>query len=130
VQPDTKGQPLTRPTGVVGSASDLTGVEMDRPTCEVKVDAQIRDLLARIAAQDRLAKDALPCSTNFFVWPAWSLDTGLTPAQEKFVEHCSPQRILNDSRSLRRLVDSLRHPRHENVELDEALSIFAISYAR
>jgi hypothetical protein len=99
----------------------------DRSPLEVEFERQVRGLLGRIAAQERLAQDASDLE-EFFAWPSWSMDTGLTAAQEKFVEHWSPQRVLDDSRSLRQLVRVLQHwtrTHRDDDELDEALTILA-----
>lgn len=107
--------------------------EPDRPTPTTDVDARMHDLLVRLAAQERVAEAALPGSGDFFGWPAWSMDTGLTEGQERFVEHWSPQRVLDDSRAVRQLVGALQRWRstHDpDTDLDDALSTFATEQAR
>jgi hypothetical protein len=98
----------------------------DRSPLEVEFDGQVREFLTRIAAQERLALDAR--SEHAFAWPAWSMDTGLSPAQETFVEHWSPRRVLDASRSMRQVVRVLQHwsrTHHGDDELDEALTVLA-----
>jgi hypothetical protein len=93
----------------------------------------VADLLARIAEQERLADEAQSDLDEYFGWPSWSMDTGLTPAQEKFVEHWSPQRVLDDLGSVRRLVGALERwsSAHEDDEsLDEALTILTNLHPR
>ena len=53
----------------------------------------------------------------------------LTPAQEKFVEHWSPQRVLDESRLLRQLVMVLQRwssTRGDDAGLDEALTALRV----
>ena len=97
-----------------------------RSVLERKVDSEVSDLLARILAQEQVAAAAQSDLDEFFGWPSWSMDTGLTPAQETFVEHWSPQRVLDDSRLLRQLVVILHRwssTRGDDASLDEALTI-------
>jgi hypothetical protein len=104
------------------------GAMPDRSALEVEVDTEVRDLLLRVTAQERLAQDAASDLEDFFAWPSWSMDTGLTPAQERFVEHWSPQRVLDDSRSVRQLVRLLQgwtSVRDDEAGLDEALAVLA-----
>jgi hypothetical protein len=110
--------PVTRPASAVARPTRLAGVA---------------DLLARIAEQERLADEAQSDLDEYFGWPSWSMDTGLTPAQEKFVEHWSPQRVLDDLGSVRRLVGALERwsSAHEDDEsLDEALTILTNLHPR
>jgi hypothetical protein len=103
--------------------------EPDRPGRSVvaeAIDAEVRDLLARIAQQEELAEDAQADMAKFFGWPSWSMDTGLTPAQERFVEHWSPQRVLDDTAMLRRLVGLLQRwsdATDDDESLAEALTL-------
>jgi hypothetical protein len=109
---------VTRPASSVAQPTEQAGV---------------RDLLARLAQQERLADDAQSDLDEYFGWPSWSMDTGLTPAQEKFVEHWSPQRVLDDLGSVRRLVDVLERwtSTHEGDEsLDDVLGILTNLYPR
>ena len=99
-----------------------------RSVLEVEFDAEVRDLLLRVTAQERLAEDAHFGLEQFFAWPSWSMDTGLTEAQEKFVEHWTPQRVLDSSRSVRQLVRVLQqwtHTHRDDADLNEALTILA-----
>jgi hypothetical protein len=107
--------------------------ETDRPVRASEVEAQVRDLLVRLTAQEHAAEEAQPRPGDFFGWPAWSMDTGLSRAQEKFVEHWSPQRVLDDSRSVRQLVGALQRwssTPDRDVDLHEALGTFATLQAR
>ena len=106
----------------------VSGPRSDRSPLEVEFDAEVRDLLLRITAQERLAEDADFGLELFFTWPPWSMDTGLTAAQEKFVEHWTPQRVLKDSRSVRQLVRVLQQwtrTHRDDTDLDEVLTILA-----
>jgi hypothetical protein len=118
---------------VVQTLSGPADLDVARSAKGADVDVQLRDLLDRISAQERMAEDALPALEDFFGWPAWSMDTGLTPAQERFVEHWSPQRVIDDSRCLRRLVgvlQGLTSTHRGDLGLDEVLSAFAAAQAR
>lgn len=109
---------MTGPGSAVGRPSELAGAT---------------DLDARLAQQERLAAAAQSDLDEHFGWPSWSMDTGLTPAQEKFVEHWSPQRVLDDLASVRRLVRVLERwtSEHDDDEsLDEAMSILVNLYPR
>jgi hypothetical protein len=121
-----------RPPAVRPSPSTRTLRDAGRPgrsarsVLELKVDAQVRDLLARIVEQEQLARAAQSHVDGFFGWPSWSMDTGLLPAQERFVEHWSPQRVLDDAQLLRQLVDVLHRwssTRGDDASLEEALTV-------
>jgi hypothetical protein len=95
--------PSTRKVPVTGSPDTAPAPEVGP-----------RDPLDRSARED------------FFAWRSWSMETGLTSAQEKFVEHWSPQRVLDDSRSLPQLVQAVQpwtsvHP--DDASLDEAMAV-------
>jgi hypothetical protein len=106
----------------------VSGARSNRSPLEMEFDAEVRDLLLRVTAQERLAEDAHFGLDQFFTWPSWSMDTGLTAAQEKFVEHWTPQRVLDDSRSVRQLVRVLQQwtrTHRDDTDLDEVLTILA-----
>jgi hypothetical protein len=114
-----------RPTTRVARDAGRPG-RSARSVLELKVDAEVSDLLTRIVAQEQVAGAAQSDLEEHFGWPSWSMDTGLTPAQEKFVEHWSPQRVLDESRLLRQLVMVLQRwssTRGDDASLDEALTI-------
>jgi hypothetical protein len=121
------GPPGRRPGPTPGVARDAGRPGRSaRSVLALKVDAEVGDLLTRIAEQEQVAGAAQSDLEEFFGWPSWSMDTGLTPAQEKFVEHWSPQRVLDDSRLLRQLVMVLQRwssTRGDDASLDEALTI-------
>lgn len=99
-----------------------------RSPLEVEFDDQVHALLIRIDAQEQQAQAAQPETDRIPSWPSWSMDTGLTEAQEKFVEAWSPQRVLDASRSVRQLVLILQHwtrTHRDDTDLDEALTILA-----
>ena len=98
----------------------------DRSVLAGAIDAEVRELFARVREQERLADEAQADMARFFGWPSWSMDTGLTPAQERFVEHWSPQRVLDDAAMLRRLVALLQRwsdDRDGDDSLAEALAL-------
>ena len=100
----------------------------ERSPLEIEFDDQVRALLVRIDAQELLARAAQPDLGKGRAWPLWSMDTGLTEAQETFVEAWSPERVLEASRSVRQLVLILQHwtrTRRDDADLDEALTILA-----
>lgn len=97
-----------------------------RSVTQMKIDFGVRDLFARISEQEQQAEVAQANSKKFFCWPSWSMDTGLSPAQETFVEHWSPQRVLDESRTLRELVGVLQRwssRQGTDVDRDDLLAI-------
>ena len=101
--------------------------ELDHSALRAQFDDQVEALLLRVDAQEQQALAALPDAERLPSWPSWSLDTGLTDAQEEFVEAWSPQRVLETSRSVRKLVLVLQHwvsTHRDDVDLAEALTIF------
>lgn len=99
----------------------------DRSALEAEFDDQVEALLLRIEAQERQALAAMPDVERLPSWPSWSLDTGLTDAQEQFVEAWSPQHVLENSRSVRNLILVLRHwvsSHRDDIDFAEALMIF------
>lgn len=105
-----------------------TRIAMEESPLEAEFDSQVRALLVKIAAEERLATDAGLSTDRVYAWPSWSMDTGLTEAQERFVEAWSPSRILAALRAERRLIQELQHwtrAHRDDVHLDEALTILA-----
>jgi hypothetical protein len=103
-------------------------VAADRSPLELEFEGQVAALLARVTAQERLARAAQAESKHSYRWPSWSLDTGLTAAEETFVEAWSPQRVLDAARSVRQLVLVLQHwiqTHRDDTDLDGALAILA-----
>lgn len=100
----------------------------EKSPLEVEFDDQVRTLLVRIDAQEVQARAAQADLGTVRTWPSWSMDTGLTEAQETFVEAWSPERVLETSQSTRQLVLILQHwtrTHRDDTELDEALTILA-----
>ena len=100
----------------------------DKSPLEIEFDDQVRALLVRIDAQELQARAAQPGHGTVRTWPSWSMDTGLTQAQETFVEAWSPERVLETSRTMRQLVLILQHwtrTHRDDADLDEALTILA-----
>jgi hypothetical protein len=94
----------------------------------MEFDGQVAALLARVAAQERLARAAQGEAKHSYRWPSWSLDTGLTAAEETFVEAWSPQQVLDAARSVRQLVLVLQHwiqMHRDDTDFDQALTILA-----
>jgi hypothetical protein len=120
------GRRAVAPDGAARAAT-----EQSRP--EAELDGQIHRLLDRIAEQERLAEDAQSDLEDFFGWPSWSMDTGLSAAQERFVEHWSPQRVLDDFRAVRRLVRVLQQCSGTHSDDDgvgEALTVLTALHPR
>lgn len=138
-------QHRTSPDGAPGRVADGSGSVLlvrelrtatersiqDQPDLsprEVEFDDQVRALLIRIDAQERQAQAAQAEVERIPPWPSWSMDTGLTEAQEIFVEAWSPQRVLDASRSVRQLVLVLQRwtrTHRDDADLNEALTILA-----
>ena len=99
---------------------------LDLSPVEVEFHGQVRDLLARITQRERLARAAWPDIEQIYGWPSWSLDTGLSTAQEEFVEDWSPQQVLEICRSTRQLlllVQTWARTHRQDGEVTEALNI-------
>lgn len=109
--------------------TDLSSrIEVDQSPLEVEFASQVRALLVQITAEERLATDAGLSTDRVYAWPSWSMDTGLTEAQERFVEAWSPSRILAALRAERRVISELQHwtrTHRDDVHVDEALTILA-----
>jgi hypothetical protein len=101
---------------------------LDLSPIEAEFHNEVRDLLARITQRERLARAAWPDVEQIYAWPSWSLDTGLSTAQEEFVEAWSPQQVLELCRSTRQLlllVQAWTKTHREDGEVTEALNIVA-----
>lgn len=95
---------------------------------ELEFESNVRALLTRIGADERLARSAQPDIDRLYAWPSWSMDTGLSETQERFVEAWSPERVLDAARSLRQLVmflETWTRTHRGDSDLDEALTILA-----
>ena len=104
----------------------ISPVTSDQSPLEVELDYQVRALLVQIAAEERLATGAGLSNDRVYAWPSWSMDTGLSEAQERFVEAWSPARVLGALRSERRVLQELLHwtrVHRDDVHVDEALTI-------
>lgn len=100
----------------------------DRSALEVEFDGQVCALLLRIAEQEERAEAAQAGPGQHVAWPSWSMDSGLTVAQETFVEIWSPQRVAEAARSVRHLVLVLQDwtsTHREDTDLDHALTVLA-----
>jgi hypothetical protein len=114
--------------GSVGPSATELDSRARSERSEVEFDDQVRAVLVQIDAQEQQARAAQPDVDRLPGWPSWSMDTGLTEAQERFVEAWSPQRVLHASRSVRQLVLILQHwirTHRDEADLDEALTILA-----
>lgn len=103
-------------------------VAADRSPLELEFEGQVAALIARVTAQERLARAAQAEPMHGYRWPSWSLDTGLTAAEETFIEAWSPQRVLDAARSVRQLVLVLQHwiqTHRDDTDFDQALTILA-----
>ena len=67
------------------------------------LDLVVDRFLAGRAATEAAARAAAPKVDRLHAWAPWSMDTGLTRAQEDFVDAWSPQRILEHCRAQREL---------------------------
>lgn len=70
--------------------------------------SQLTKLATHLDGLESLARAALPQAERVYNWAPFSLDTGLTPAQEDFVDRWSPEDVLNYCRSQRELVKVLQ----------------------
>jgi hypothetical protein len=92
-------------------------------------DSQVRALLLRISDAEQQATAAHQDAERVFSWPSWSMDTGLTEAQERFVEAWSPRRVLDSCRRQRRLIHELQgwtHSHPDDAGANEALTLLAL----
>ena len=83
-QPSPSGGSVVTELGIRGASA--------RSPLEIEFEDQVRVLLIKIDAQELRARAAQPDVGTVRTWPSWSLDTGLTQAQETFVEAWSPVR--------------------------------------
>jgi hypothetical protein len=62
--------------------------------------AWIQWLLKDLDRLEAMAAAAQPSEVHDFGWAGLSSESGLTEAQEDFVDHWSPQRVIDDCPSL------------------------------
>ena len=72
------------------------------------IDAVIERFLTELDAIEAAARAATPQVYRVNAWAPWSMETGLSRAQEDFVDAWSPQRILDHCQAQRRLACLLR----------------------
>lgn len=88
------------------------------------LDLVVDRFLADLCATEAAARAAAPKVDRLHAWAPWSMDTGLTRAQEDFVDAWSPQRILEHCRAQRELALLLqRWARSHSADADLALTI-------
>ena len=95
---------------------------------EVEFGGQVAALLLTISEQERLAQAALSDPEDYFAWPSWSMDSGLSADKERFVEAWSPKRVVDGAQSLRHLVLVLQDwtaTHRADADLDHALTVLA-----
>jgi hypothetical protein len=92
------------------------------------LDLVVDRFLAGLAATEAAARAAAPKVDRLHAWAPWSMDTGLTRAQEDFVDAWSPQRILEHCRGQRELALLLqRWARSHGADADLALTILELA---
>jgi hypothetical protein len=72
-------------------------------TSQQDLDLVVDRFLAQLCATEAAARAAQPRVDRLNAWAPWSMDTGLSRAQEDFVDAWSPQRILDRCRAQREL---------------------------
>jgi hypothetical protein len=82
--------------------TDLRTPPIDR-TAQQDLDLVVDRFLAQLSATEVAARAAAPQVDRLNAWAPWSMDTGLSRAQEDFVDAWSPQRILDHCRAQREL---------------------------
>ena len=112
----------------------MTGLRaIPTPSCapaEQSLDAVVDRLLARLCEAEAAARAAMPQVDRPNAWAPWSMDTGLTRAQEDFVDAWSPQRVLDHCRARRQLAQLLQDwARTGVVDVDVALTILELAAA-
>ena len=75
------------------------------PQC---LDVLVQQLLVELAEAEAGARAALPQVERVGAWAPWSMDTGLSRAQEDFVDAWSPQRVLEHCQAQRQLASLLQ----------------------
>jgi hypothetical protein len=97
-------------------------------TAQQNLDLVIDRFLADLCATEAAARAAAPKVDRLHAWAPWSMDTGLTRAQEDFVDAWSPQRILEHCRAQRELALLLqRWARSHDADADLALAILELA---
>lgn len=69
---------------------------------------QLTKLATHLDCLEASARAALPQADRVYNWAPFSMDTGLTEAQEDFVDRWSPQDVLNHCRGQRELMKVLQ----------------------
>lgn len=69
--------------------------------------AEVRRLLEDVDGREHLAMAASVGSNRCFRWASLGPDSGLTEAQEDFVDYWSPERVLAECRTRRELICTL-----------------------
>jgi hypothetical protein len=73
------------------------------PAGQRDLDAVVDRLLAQLCETEAAARAATPQVDRLNAWAPWSMDTGLSRAQEDFVDARSPQQALDHCRAQRQL---------------------------
>jgi hypothetical protein len=97
-------------------------------TAQQDLDLVVDRFLAELAVTEAAARAAAPKVDRLHAWAPWSMDTGLTRAQEDFVDAWSPQRILEHCRAQRELALLLqRLARSHGADADLVLTILELA---
>lgn len=128
--------PVTRPEWAVDTFPEDPEQRTDR---SLTADLDILDRRTELTLRtDRLsqqlsrlesaARAARPKSVLVFGWPSFSMDTGLTEAQEYFVSEWSPKDVMDMCAGQRQLIDLLESwlATHDDSD-DLALALALIS---
>jgi hypothetical protein len=92
------------------------------------LDLVVDRFLAELCATEAAARAAAPRVDRLHAWAPWSMDTGLTRAQEDFVDAWSPQRVLEHCRAQRELALLLqRWAKSCGVDADVARTILELA---
>ena len=97
-------------------------------TAQQNLDLVIDRFLAQLSATEAAARAATPQVDRLNAWAPWSMDTGLSRAQEDFVDAWSPQRILDHCRAQRELALLLqRWAKTHRADADLVLTILELA---
>ena len=88
---------------------DLQTTPLPHDASAQDIDAVLERFLAELDEIEATARAATPQVYRVNAWAPWSMDTGLSRAQEDFVDAWSPQRILDHCQAQRRLARLLRN---------------------
>ena len=92
------------------------------------LDLVVERFLAQLSETEVAARAATPRVERLNAWAPWSMETGLSRAQEDFVDAWSPQRILDHCRAQRELALLLqRCAGSHRVDADLALAILDLA---